>query len=84
MLESELIDNLAAALLEVAKVRYTAFRNRFGRDPKPHEPLLFDPNADVPVAATKSDRMQQILNAANASNVDARLVLSVLGYGFLH
>lgn len=84
MPESDLVDNLAAALLEVAKVRYNAFRDRFGRDPMPHEPLLFDPNADEPVAAAKSDRMQQILTAASASNVDPRLVLSVLGYGFLH
>lgn len=84
MSESDPIDNLAAALIEVAKVRYAAFRDRFGRDPKPHEPLLFDPHADQPVAATKADRMQQLLTAANTSKVDPKLVLSVLGYGFLH
>lgn len=83
MPETDVIDNLAAALIEVAKVRFAAFRNRFGRDPKPHEPLLFDPSADEPVAANRADRMQQILTAANASNVDPRLVLKLLGYGYL-
>ena len=81
---SDLFDDLSAALLGVAKIRYAAFRDRFGRDPMPHEPLLFDPNADKPVAAAKCDRVQQILTAASASNVDPRLVLTVLGYGFLH
>ncbi|HJU29305.1 MAG TPA: hypothetical protein VJ718_09045 [Candidatus Binataceae bacterium] len=73
-------DSLAAALLQVAQVRYEAFRERFGRDPEPNEPLLFDPTKDEPTAANWADRQMQVLTAAVASNVDAILVLQYLGF----
>jgi hypothetical protein len=73
-------ESLAAALLEVAKVRFAAFRERFGRDPEPNEPLLFDPDKDEPTAANWSDRQVQVLSAALMSNVDAILVLQYLGF----
>jgi hypothetical protein len=84
MPESDVHDKVAAALIEVAKVRYAAFRKRFGRDPEPHEPLLFDPEKDEPTAATWSDRRLQVLSAALASNVDAIRVLDFLGFRQLH
>jgi hypothetical protein len=73
-------EDLAAALLEVAKVRYAAFRERFGRDPEPNEPLLFDPDKDEPTAANWADRRIQVLSAALMTNVDAIMVLQYLGF----
>jgi hypothetical protein len=73
-------DPLFAALLEVAKVRFALFRERFGRDPEPDEPLLFDPEQEEPTAATHADRRVQVVSAALASEVDATAVLGLLGY----
>ncbi|HKV54554.1 MAG TPA: hypothetical protein VJN94_07900 [Candidatus Binataceae bacterium] len=75
---------MVEALLEIAKVRFAVFRERFGRDPEPDEPLLFDPEKDEPTEATRDDGRLQIISAAHASNVDAVMVLSFLGYQYIH
>ena len=71
---------LIAALLEVAKVRFELFRERFGREPGPHEPLLFDPDQGVPTASTVADSRVQVVSAAMATEVDVCAVLNLLGY----
>jgi len=76
-------DGLAVALVGVAMVRYAAFHDRFGRDPRPDEPLLFDPSKDEPTPASFPDRMLQVIAAAKATNADAATVLSLLGYGLI-
>jgi hypothetical protein len=81
--EHEPDGGLAAALFEVARVRYTAFYERFGRDPEPHEPLLFDPREDDPTPATIAERRSQIAEAAQAANVDASAILRLLGLGWM-
>lgn len=73
-------DPMVAALLEIAKVRFALFRERFGREPGPDEPLLFDPEQEVPTAATQADSRVQLVSAAIASEVDANAVLCLLGY----
>ncbi|HZP44873.1 MAG TPA: hypothetical protein VFB15_04405 [Candidatus Binataceae bacterium] len=75
---------VASALIAVARVRYAAFRERFGREPEPDEPLLFDPTEDQPTAASAPDRTLQIISAALLSNVDAKLVLDYLGSAYQH
>jgi hypothetical protein len=80
MPQPDTYDGLAAALLEVAKIRFGAFRERFGREPEPDEPLLFDPNEDEPIEASWSDRMLQVLAAASATNIDVAPVLQFLGF----
>jgi hypothetical protein len=77
-------DPVVTALLEIARVRFAFFRERFGRDPEPDEPLLFDPDKDEPTEASKDDGRVQVLSAAIASNVDAGEVLGLLGYNFVH
>ena len=71
---------LMAALLEVAKVRFELFRERFGREPGPDEPLLLDPDKGTPTASTVADSRVQVVSAASATEVDARPVLNLLGY----
>jgi DNA primase len=75
-------DGLAAALLEIAKIRFHAFRERFGREPEPDEPLLFDPSEDEPIEASWSERMLQVLAAASVTDVDAAPVLQFLGFEY--
>lgn len=82
--EAEHSTRIASALLEIARVRYEAFRDRFGRDPEPNEPLLFDPTEDEPIAASAADRTLQIVSAAMLCNVDAGVVLDYLGLNQIH
>ncbi|MBV8773010.1 MAG: hypothetical protein JO166_11895 [Deltaproteobacteria bacterium] len=80
MSTSPISDALMAALMEIARVRFQLFRERFGRDPGPDEPLLFDPDKGEPTAATQAEGRVQVVSAALASEVDANAVLGLLGY----
>jgi hypothetical protein len=80
MRKASISDPSVAALLEIAKVRFQLFRERFGREPELDEPLLFDPDKREPIAATEADRRVQVVSAALATEVDARTVLGLLGY----
>jgi hypothetical protein len=73
-------NNVSEALIAVVRLRYQAFLIRFGRDPRPDEPLLFDPKQDEPTAANADEQFLQIKDAADVANVDAILLLNCLGY----
>ncbi len=69
---------LAAALLEVASRRYGMFLKKFGRDPKPDEPLFFDPACECPILADAGEIRRQVIDAARDARVNADLVLEFL------
>jgi hypothetical protein len=68
-------ERMAIATLEVFRIRYRAFCDRFGRDPEPDEPLFFDPEQDQPVPPEPGVIRAQVLAAASAAGVDGRMVL---------
>jgi hypothetical protein len=69
---------MAVATLQVFRMRYRAFFERFGRDPEPDEPLFFDPAQDEPVPPEPAVIRAQVLAAASAAGVDGRMVLSFM------
>jgi hypothetical protein len=69
---------MAIATLQVFRMRYRAFFDRFGRDPEPDEPLFFDPAQEQPVAPEPAVIRSQVLTAASAAGVDGNLVLSFM------
>ena len=69
---------MAMATLEVFRMRFQAFCERFGRDPEPDEPLFFDPAQEQPVAPDSAIIRSQIQAAAAAAKVDARLVMDFM------
>ncbi len=71
-------ERTALATLEVFRIRYRAFCERFGRDPEPDEPLFFDPAQDQPVAPDAALIRAQVLAAASAAGVNGRMVLSFM------
>jgi hypothetical protein len=71
--------DLSAAVMRIAKLRYEMFRDRFGRDPYPDEPLFFDPSNDIPVVADVSQMWTQVMDAAVATRTDALSVMKFLG-----
>jgi hypothetical protein len=73
--EEEFDAETAAALLEVLRLRFERFRQRFGRDPEADEPLLFDPDLDRPVITSDEQSRMQVTTAALAAQVDPTAVL---------
>ena len=79
--EMMLQDHAAVAMLKVFRVRFQAFRNHFGRDPEPDEPLFFDPHKRRPVAPPPSVIRHQVMAAASTARVDGRIVLDIMRMG---
>jgi hypothetical protein len=73
--DEEFDPETAAALLEVLRLRFERFRQRFGRDPEADEPLLFDPDFDRPVSTSDEESRMQVTTAALAAQVDPTAVL---------
>src|SRR6266478_1420684 len=65
-----------SALLQIASVRYQAFRVRFGRDPFPNEPLFFSPEADSPVEANPFQVHAQLADACRETGVTLSMLAS--------
>jgi hypothetical protein len=62
----------------VVRYRFSAFRAKFGREPKPVEPLFFDPSKSVPVKASLHEARAQIEEAATVVGIDAGPVVRFL------
>jgi hypothetical protein len=72
-------NDLGMAMLKIARLRYQIFRDRFGRDPGPDEPLFFDSNHSEPVVAGAREMSSQVMHAANATRSDYLSVMRYLG-----
>lgn len=66
------------ALIKVAIYRFGMFREKFGRDPGPNEPLFFDPSSDHPVEAADVELRCQVVETARSAGVDPDMVLRFL------
>jgi len=68
------------SLLLVIRYRFNAFRELFGREPKPTEPLFFDHSKSRLAKASVGDARVQIETAAVAVGVEAERVLRFIGF----
>lgn len=73
--------DIGVAMLKIARMRYQIFRDRFGRDPGPDDPLFFDSLNDQPVVASEAEMSLQVLDAAAATRSDYLSVMRFLGLG---
>ena len=71
--------NVEGELLKIASIRFQAFRDHFGRDPFPDEPLFFDPSADQPTASASAVMRSQLLAAASVTRSDRATLLRYFG-----
>ena len=65
---------LAEAARPLLKKQIALFRKKFGRDPRPDEPLFFDPDADVPRRLQLEPMEAEIVRAMNEANIHPRLI----------
>ena len=72
-------DPIATALIKIAAVRYQAFRDYFGRDPLPDEPLFFDPSREKPTACATAEMRAQLITAASTTKSDSSSLSKFFG-----
>lgn len=73
--------DVGSAILRIARLRYQIFRERFGRDPGPDDPLFFDVSQGRPVIANETEMFRQVSDAAFATRSDFLSVVKFLGLG---
>jgi hypothetical protein len=66
------------SFFEVIRLRFRAFREQFGRDPGPNEPLFFEPDRDRPVQVDTAQAIEQIEAAARTLKIHSGPVLDFL------
>jgi len=57
-----------------------SFKEKFGREPGPDDPLFFDPDYDVPTPLTQAKVKRELVEAARKAGLDVDRVLRGLGF----
>ncbi len=71
--------NAKSGLLEIVRLRFRAFEAKFGRLPKPDEPLFFDESKNDPIKASLSDTRAQLAESARVAGIKLDPILRFLG-----
>jgi hypothetical protein len=67
-------------MMKIVQYRFNKFRETFGRDPKPDEPLFFYANRSRPIAAHRGLALRQICEASETGGIDVLRLLRFLGF----
>ncbi len=65
-------------MMKVIQHRFKAFRQAFGRDPLPNDPLFFAENSASPETAKRDQVIKQVAQAADAARVPLAPLLKLL------
>jgi len=57
-----------------------SFKEKFGREAGPGDPLFFDPDYDVPTPLTEAKVKRELVEAARKAGLDVDRVLRDLGF----
>ena len=71
---------LTAEVQQSIEEQLRRFREKFGREPGPEDPLFFDPDADTPQPlseAQQDEMMNQILSAASRAGIRPELIYAM-------
>jgi integrase len=60
-----------------------AFRQKFGRDPGPNDPVFFDPDADAPQPISEEALRQATLTAMRKAGIPPHLIYAYERTGYL-
>ena len=67
-------------LHEAIKRQLESFKEKFGREPGPDDPLFFDPDCDVPIPLSELKLRRELSEAARKAGLDVKRVLSAFGF----
>ena len=57
-----------------------SFKEKFGREAGPDDPLFFDPDYDIPTPLTEAKVEKELVEAARKAGLDVNRVLRGLGF----
>jgi hypothetical protein len=66
------------SMVKIIQHRFKAFRQAFGRNPLPNEPLFFAENSVSPEPARRNQMLRQVTQAADATKVSLEPLLKLL------
>ncbi len=56
------------------------FKEKFGREPGPKDPIFFDPDCDVPTPLSEAKLKRGLIEAARKAGLDVNRVLRAFGF----
>ena len=65
---------LSAGAQQAIERQLDAFRKKFGRNPRPEDPIFFDPDADDPVPITQEKYDEAMVEAMTTAGLDPVLM----------
>jgi len=74
---------LTPEVVELVERQLQAFRQKFGREPRPGDPLFFDPMADTPQVMNEEVVEQKISEAMHQAGIDPAKIYATQKTGFL-
>jgi hypothetical protein len=72
-----------ARVQDALSAQLDAFRKKFGRDPRPGEPIIFDPDADVPTSMSPVKFQADMLEAMRKAGTPPAFIYAYRKCGFL-
>lgn len=69
--------------LRALRAQRQAFIDKFGREPGPDDPVMFDPDADTPVPISEEKVRAQMLEAMRAAEIPSHLIYAYAKTGFI-
>ena len=67
-------------LAEALEQQFKNFKEKFGREMGPDDPIFFDPDCDVPMPLAEAKLKKELIEAARKAGLDVHRVLR--GFGF--
>ena len=67
-------------LAEAMKQQMKSFKEKFGREMGPDDPIFFDPDCDIPMPLSEAKLKKELTEAARKAGLDVDRVLR--GFGF--
>ena len=67
-------------LAEAMEKQLKNFKEKFGREMGPDDPIFFDPDCDVPMPLTEAKLRKELIEAARKAGLDVGRVLSAFGF----
>ncbi len=61
---------------EAIEQQFEAFRQKFGREPGPGDPVFFDPDADQPEPLSALKMEEEMVRAATAAGVEPAIIFA--------
>jgi len=76
------VSELPPELRQLLHEQRQAFRNKFGRDPDPDDPVFFDPNKETPTAIPKEQFRTEIVEAGARAGISSDKTNQWIDAGF--